>query len=205
MSLSIKWQDVSGIERLGNALGRLNSHEKHLVLQRAVNHTGDKARTQVIRVLAKQTGLSYGTIKRAVRTGRAWGAGADAATFKPGRGSLVYVMTSTGGDISLKFFKARETRAGVTAAPKGQRKLFPKTFMKGGKFPNRKTAAGLNGHVYKRAGSKRGPLEFQDSGVSIPAEMLQGASASAFTSTVEKELPVRVMREISHLMPGIFI
>ncbi len=46
MSLTIRWQDVSGMVRLSNALGRLSSHEKHLALQRAVNHTGDKARTE---------------------------------------------------------------------------------------------------------------------------------------------------------------
>lgn len=217
MSLSIRWQDVSGIERLGNALGRLNSHEKHLVLQRAVNHTGDKARTKVIRALAKQTGLGYGVIRNAVRTGNAWGAGADASTFREGRGSLTYVLSSKGGDISLKFFKARETRPGVTAAPRGQRQLYAGAFIKGGQFPNRVDADGLNGHVYKRAGGKvkrvrgksvgkrRQPLEFQDSGVIIPVEMLQGASAEAFTSTVNAELPKRVMHEINRLCPGIFI
>lgn len=64
--LELKWQDISGMQRLGNAMGRLDSHQRHLVLQRAVNHTGDKARTQVIRTLAKQTGLGYGVIKNAV-------------------------------------------------------------------------------------------------------------------------------------------
>lgn len=205
MSLIMRWQDVSGIERLGNGLGRLNSHEKHLVLQRAVNHTGEKARTKVIRALAEQTGLGYGVIKKAVRTGRAWGAGADASTFREGRGSLTYVLSSKGGFISLKYFKARETRAGVTAAPRGQRKLFARTFTKGGQFPNRVEASGLNGHVYLRTGAGRAPLEYQDSDVAIPAEMLQGASADAFTSTVNAELPKRVMHEINRLCPGIFI
>lgn len=206
MSLTLRWQDVSGMERLGNALGRLDSHQKHLVLQRAVNHTGDKARTQVIRTLAKQTGLGYGVIKRAVRTGRAWGAGVGAQSFTPGRGSLVYVMSSRGGDISLKFFKARETLKGVTAAPFGKRKLFATTFMKGGRFPNRKEAKGLNGHVYAALGkSWRGPVEFQNSGVVIPEQMLQGATAEVFAKTVSEQLPPRVMHEINRLCPGIFL
>ncbi|MGQ2968905.1 MAG: hypothetical protein ACT6RF_09170 [Allorhizobium sp.] len=204
--LELKWQDISGMQRLGNAMGRLDSHQRHLVLQRAVNHTGDKARTQVIRALAKQTGLGYGVIKSAVRTGRAWGAGADAQTFAPGRGSLVYVMSSTGGDISLKFFKARETLKGVTAAPFGKRKLFPRTFMKGGRFPNRKDAKRLNGHVYRPLGkSWRGPVEFQNSGVVIPEQMLQGATAEVFAKAVSEQLPPRVMHEINRLCPGIFL
>lgn len=211
--LELKWQDVSGLHRLSNAMGRLDSHQKHLVLQRAVNHTGDKARTQVVRVLAKQTGLPVGVIKKAVRTGRAWGAGAGADTFVPGRGSLVYVMSSKGGDISLKYFKARETMSGVTAAPFGKRKLFAGTFLRGGKFPERnasfsvptKKAASLNGHVWKRAGKKRNPIELQNSGVIIPEQMLKGATADVFQSTVEKHLPGRVMHELNRLCPGIFL
>ncbi|WP_439623959.1 hypothetical protein [Shinella sp.] len=217
MSLTINWLDISGIQRLGNALGRLSSHEKRLGLQRAVNHTGDKARTQVIRALAKQTGLGYGVIRKAVRTGSAWGAGADGSTYREGRGSLSYILSSKGGDISLKFFKARETRAGVTAAPFGERRLFAGAFLKGGQFPNRVVANGLNGHVYERVGGKvirqrglnkgkrRQPLKFMDSGVVIPTEMLRGPSAEAFSSTVNAELPKRVMHEINRLAPGIFI
>lgn len=204
--LELKWQDISGMQRLGNAMGRLDSHQRHLVLQRAVNHTGDKARTQVIRTLAKQTGLGYGVIKNAVRTGKAWGAGIDAETFTPGRGSLVYVMSSRGGDISLKFFKARETLKGVTAAPFGKRKLFPRTFMKGGRFPNRKEAKHPNGHVYAPLGkSWRGRVQFQNSGVVIPEQMLQGATAEVFAKTVSEQLPPRVMHEINRLCPGIFL
>lgn len=205
MSLVMRWQNVAGMQRMENALGRLDGHQLHLGLQRALNHTGGKAKTQVVRALVKQTGLTYGVIKNAVRTGRAWGASADASQFVEGRGALQYVLSSKGGDISLKYFKARETRAGVSAAPFGERKLFSGTFIKGGQFPARKTASGLNGHVYRRTSKKRGPLEFQDSGVVIPAEMLKGAAAEAFTSVVNEELPNRVMHEISRLAPGIFV
>lgn len=211
MSLSIRWQDISGIQRMENMLGVLNGHQKHLSLQRAINHTGDKARTQVIRALAKQTGLNYGVVKNAVRTGRAWGAGEDASKFVDGRGSLEYVLSTKGGDISLKYFKARETRQGVTAAPFGKRKLFPGTFILGGRFPKRKTADKLNGHVYQpTSGQATGKdswkrrVNFKDSGVVIPQEMLQGASRDAFMRVVDAELAKRVMHEMNRLTGGIF-
>lgn len=205
MSLVINWRDVSGLRRLENAMARLDGPQKHMVLQRAVNHTGEKTRTQVTRVLARQTGLPYGVVKKALKVGKASGASiTDGEITVRTDANLSYVITSTGGDISLKYFKARETRAGVTAAPRGQRQLFAGTFMKGGRFPNRVTAKGLNGHVYRRTGKGRGPLELQDSGVIIPAEMISGASASAFTDIVEAELPKRVMHEIEYLAPGIF-
>lgn len=209
MALTVHWGDVSGMKRMENALGRLNSHEKQLVLQRAVNHTGDKARTQVIRVLSKQTGLNYGVIKRAVKTIRAYGA--SASSFVEGRGSLTYTMWSSGGDISLKYFKARETRGGVTAAPFGKRQLFAGSFMKGGHFPNRVNVRKLNGHVYEPASPGRTgkstwgrKVNFKDSGVIIPAEMIKGASLEAFQSVVNATLPDRVSNEIRHLVPGFF-
>lgn len=204
MSISIRWENVEGMRRLDNAMGMLSSHQKHLSLQRAVNHTGDKARTQVIRALSSQTGLKRKVIVKAIRIGRAWGASSSESSFVDGRGSLEYVLSAKGGDISLKYFSARETLKGVTAAPFGKRKLFARTFIKGGRFPNRIEASGLNGHVYLRTGKGHGPLELQDSGVIIPAEMIKGATADAFMRTVEAELPKRAMHEINRLTGGIF-
>lgn len=207
MRLELHWSDVSGMVRLENALVRLDGPRKHLVLQRAVNRTGDMARTKVIRALSQQTGLPVKVIRKAVKNDKATGAGLERATgdiFVSTGANLTYVLRTQGGDISLKFFRARETRKGVSAAPRGERKIFPGTFMKGGRFPNRVTAKGLNGHVYRRTGKGRGPLEFVDSGVTLPVEMLRGASAEAFTSTVEETLPRRVMHEIEFLCPGIF-
>jgi len=206
--LTIKWQDVAGMLRVENAMKRLDGPEKMLVLQRAVNHTGDKARTQVARVLSKQTGLPYGVIRKALKTDRAYGSRQE---FVGGPvsvstdASLSYTIRASGGDISLKYFKARETRAGVTASPFGVRRLYNQAFMKGGRFPNRVTAKGLNGHVYLPLGNKwSGPVELQDSGVIIPAEMISGASAKAFTETVSTELPKRTIHEIGALVPGFF-
>jgi hypothetical protein len=204
MTLTIRWDDVSGLQRLANALGQLTGRQKTLALQRALNHTGDKARTKVIRALADQTGLRYGVIKRAVKTKRAFGARAEFSHWEEGNASTSYTLTTTGGDISLKYFQPRETMAGVSAAPKGVRAIWAGSFMKGGRFPNRKTAKGLNGHVYRRTGKARGPLEFIDSGVTIPVEMLEGASAAAFIDTINSDLPDRVMHEIAILGMGIF-
>lgn len=207
MLFEMKWEDITGIKRVENAMGRLDGMQKHLALQRALNHTGDKARTQVGRTLAKQTGLPYGVIRKALKTNKASGARQEffgGPAVVSANASLSYAITSRGGDISLKYFKARETRAGVTAAPFGQRRLFARSFIKGGRFPNRVTAKGLNGHVYLRTGQGRGPLELQDSGVIIPAEMVSGASAKAFVEVVDRDLPDRVMHEIAIIAPGVF-
>lgn len=175
------------LKRFGNQLAALGS-QAEVVLSRALNHEGDKARTQVVRALTAQTGLLRKTIVKAVRRITAW----------PTRG-LFYGIESKGGDIRLKFFMPRETSAGVSAAPWGGRRVFAGTFMKGGRFPNR-VPLRMGGNVFKRAGSLRLPIEVQRSGLYIPDEMIKGASASAFETSFGG-LVARVEHEIGRLLP----
>lgn len=173
--------DFTPLLRISNALHAAGK-QIPLVITRAVNHTGLKARTAMRKVLVPQTGLKYSTISRAVKSRNSFNGSA-------------FTILARGGDIRLKFFGARETRAGVTAAPWGQRKLYPGTFTKGGRFPNRK-ALNMGGAVLKRTGRGRLPLKGQRSGLFIPEELVSGASQAAFHSTVNRELPGRLAHEL---------
>jgi len=191
-TLQVGWSDIEGVERLDRALRQLSSQQDMAdAARRAVNRTGDMAKTQVIRALTRQTGLKRAVIVRAVTVTR--------ANFD----SLNYVMRTTGGDIALKYFSPRETRRGVSAMPFGGRKVFPGTFMKGGRFPNRVTVARFKGHVFERVGEERFPVVLQNSGVVIPAEMVTGATASAFEQSVATNLPRRVEHELKRLVGGV--
>jgi hypothetical protein len=148
-------------------------------LGRAINHTGDKARTQLSRALVKQTGLKYGRVRAAVRTLRA------------GRLGLVYRIIAKDGWISLKEFGARQTGRGVSAAPWGKRRVFPHTFI----------APGLGGHVFERKSKGRTPIR-KLWGPAIPAELVKDQSKIAFETTVNAELPARLEREIASLLDG---
>ena len=188
--LNLRWADQSGLTRYEKALMALGSARMAQAENRAVNRTGDMARTQVRRSLTRQTGLKRRTIVKAVRTHRSSPA------------TLTYTMKASGGDVALKYFGARETARGVSAAPFGQRRVFPHTFIKGGTFPNR-VGIGMGGHVFARTGGSKFPIEKQKSGVIIPAEMVKGATAEAFTSTVARVLPQRVMHEVARLTGGV--
>lgn len=159
------------------------------VQARAINHTGDKARTAVRRALVPQTGLKPKTINKAVQSTRA-----------TAKGSVAYVIKSRGGDIRLQFFGARETRAGVTAAPWGKRRLYASTFMKAGQFPNRVSVKGFHGNVMYRTGKGRYPVRVKKSGLFIPEEMVTGASAQAFFDTVNTALPARIAHELDRVL-----
>lgn len=160
------------------------SKQGPLAVRRALKHTGDKARTAMRKALPAQTGLKAGTINRAVKGQM--------------RGDR-YVIESRGGNVRLKYFGARETRKGVSAAPWGHRQVFANTFMRGGHFPNR-VKLNMGGHVYRRSGSGRTPIEGGRSGLFIPKEMITGSSERAFYATAERDLGPRVVHELLRIL-----
>ncbi|MDQ0314838.1 phage tail protein [Amorphus orientalis] len=195
--LSVRWSNIDGLVRYERALKVLGDKRMRAVENRVVNRTGDAARTQVRRQLPKQTGLKRKVIVEAVRVSRS-----DPST-------LTYTMTAQGGEVALKFFGARETRRGVSAAPFGQRKIFEGAFMKAGwVWSKRVIKPNWNGQVFKRTGgtTRTGMDEFekQKSGVFIPKEMVRGATKSAFERTVSSVMPRRFEHEIKRATGGAF-
>jgi hypothetical protein len=166
------------------------------VAARALNRTGAKAVTLMVRELTAQTGLARKTIKRAVKSHRA------------SERQLTFALKTRGGNISLRYFKPRETMAGVSANVLGQRIVVPHTFMKAGRFPNRVRfdskgrGRGMDGNVFIRAGKGRLPIAGGRSGVYIPTEMLQGRSLATFDTLVASDLPVQVDRAIGDALRG---
>ncbi len=186
--IEIKIQDVD-ISRLANAMAAAGKDLPHAI-RRAVNHTGDKTRTQVVRALAAQTGAKYGVVRKALHITRA------------NYSNLSYIIHGTGRHMSLKEFgmRTRTVRLGslktkrvqryrvVSAAPWNKRRDFPGVFL------------GPGGHAYKRASDKRLPIE-KLWGPSIPREMVRDMTREAFFSTVQSTLPARFEHELYRVLP----
>lgn len=187
-TLSTRWAD-DHLKRYGRKIAHLNERFPN-VLPRIVNQVGNRAKTQVVRNLTKQTGLPRKTIVKAVGT---------PGPARPGK--LSYEMVTRGGNIRLKYLAPRETRPGVTAIPWGKRTLFAGTFMKGGRFPNRKVVAKFGGHVYRRLNSLGSHITHARSGMFIPTEMTKGATAAAFEATAAPLLRQRVEAVLRKLVP----
>lgn len=177
-TISVRWAD-DHLKLFGSRIDRLNRRFPK-VIPREVNKVGNRARTQVVRNLTKQTGLPRKTIVKAV--------GVNPAV--PGR--LSFEMVTRGGNIRLKYLAPRETRSGVTAKPWGKRTLFVGTFMKGGRFPNRQVVAKFDGHVYRRLNTSGTKITQARSGMFIPVEMTTGATASAFQAIAAPLLKQRI-------------
>ncbi|MFN3891989.1 MAG: hypothetical protein ACK4MV_16460 [Beijerinckiaceae bacterium] len=172
------------LEKLAQAFGVLDA-QAEAALARALRHTGAKAKTQVIRALTKQTGLRRATIVRAVKEDKS--------------GRLTYELATKGGNIRLKYFGAREVRAGVTAKPWGKRQLFPGVWIRGGIWPKRVTL-NMGGHAFRRTSNKRLPIEGGRSGLYIPEEMIQGTTLDAFEGVVDRDLVARVHHELGRII-----
>lgn len=139
------------------------------LMANGLNAAGRALRRETIAAEVEQTGLSKRTIGKAQRERRATA------------GNLAYVIKAGGGNVRLKYFGARETAGGVSAAPWNHRRVFPGTFIKGGRFPGR-VPLNMGGHVFRREGSSRLPIEGGRSGLFIATEMVSGQTAAAFTT-----------------------
>lgn len=193
MQVTISFRDQV-MARFANQLGALGDGKARKVMSRALKHTGRKARTQVIRALVTQTGLKRRTIARAVREVRG---NADALTFE---------LETRGGNVRLKYFRARETRRGVSAAPWNKRKIFAGTFMRAGWWKTgRVVKPNWNGQVFSRAGgateSGMDKFSVERSGLYIPTEMLAGQTARSWSDLIDRDLLPRVEHEIGRLLP----
>lgn len=192
-NVKLEWADAN-LKRFGKDIAELNRRFPK-ALPREINKVGDRAKTQVVRNLTTQTGLPRKTIVKAVKVGLAGGR------------KLSYDMVTRGGQVRLKYLAPRETPQGVSARPWGKRTVFPRTFMKGGKFPNRVAVPAFKGHVFRRLGwgdrtdgSVGEKLTHARSGMTIPTEMTTGATRDAFERVAGPLLQQRVEALIGKLL-----
>lgn len=192
MSIVVKYVGASLFAAFGQDFLQIAGGKGKLALQRALNHTGPKARTQVIAALTPQTGLKRRTIASAVKR------------VKGDAEQLSYVLETRGGDIGLKHFNARETRAGVSSAPRGQRAVYAGTFQRAGWWRSgRVVKPGWNGQVFRVAARvPNGMDKFAKakSGVFIPEEMLTGRTVDAWQRVMDRDLEPRVRHELARLL-----
>ena len=179
--ITMNWQG-DGIARLTVATKKLSGAQKTAVLRRALNHTGDKVHTIVVRKLGEQIGAPQSVIKRYGQLRK----------IRASNASLVYTIRASGGPIPLKHFRAYQTRRGVSAAPWRNRKVYKSAFIVGS----------LGGHAFWRTGRKRLPIE-RIAGPNVPKELVKDQVAAAFEAVTTSQLPRRVEHEIRALTNGV--
>lgn len=189
MKVTATWADQN-FARYANRVTELHARLPK-VLPRVINQAGERARTATTRALSKQTGLPARTARKALTLN----------VKRAHEGKLSYDVSVKGGDVRLQFFQPRETRKGVSAKPWGKRQVFAATFQRAGWWPDRVASDKLSPHVWKRLNKTGTHITQAKSGLYIPTEATQGASADAWTSTGLPVLQTRVEAAIAKLLP----
>lgn len=159
--------DVSQLERLVPALQELSAAQRERVIPRALNDVMDGVYTRVVRILAEETGAQQKRVRGIMRK-------------RPARpGILKAEIVARDEFMSLKDFRPSQRKAGVSASPWGERKVFPRTFF------------GPGGHVYKRISSSRLPIE-RLYGPAIPRQMLRGKTEEIVHEVVQARFVPRL-------------
>ncbi|WP_375702964.1 MULTISPECIES: hypothetical protein [unclassified Bartonella] len=105
-------------------------------------------------------------------------------------------IIGSGTPIPLKFFKANETKRGVTYTLFGKKEILPHGFIKGGSFPKRVELKKLNGNVFQRADGDQFPIAKQE-GPSIAKVMSKPEIASAIAQYANERLTKNIQRQLS--------
>jgi hypothetical protein len=157
-----------------------------------LNRVLTKTRSAVVPALVRQTGLSKRIIDKAVKPYRA----------SP-QNPRVMIITR-GGEVSFRYFGAREVPGGVEATVRGQKDFVEGGFRRSGPRGRRTMVSKLNGQVYVNTDGKRwrGAIRKEKSGVFIPYELVSGQTAATFNRIVDTDLPAEVERELLKLLPG---
>ena len=164
------------LARYGNQLAALGESQARTAMSRALNHEGDKGRTQVKRALVKQTGIKYGAVDKAM------------ATIRSTPETLTYQLKARGKETNIAWFGGKQRGKGVSAAPWNKRRIFRHTFI----VPR-------FGRAFIRTSNKRLPIRWLY-GPNLGRELVNDYSAAAWHSGVSSII-VRVGHEIGRMLP----
>jgi hypothetical protein len=164
------------LARYGNALAALGEWQAHTTLSRALNHEGDKGRTQVKRALVKQTGIKYGAVDKSM------------ATVRVTPATLTYTLKARGDETNIAWFGGIQRRKGVSAAPWNKRRIFRHAFI----VPR-------FGRAFIRTSKNRQPIR-PLYGPNLARELVKDSSATVWQSGVAN-IVARVSHEIGRMLP----
>lgn len=187
-----------GLPRFADAVARIGSRNARRAYVLALNHTGRKVQTAVIRALAKQVGLPSGRLRD---LGRIRSTSAEHSSA----GEPAFIIRSTGRHLPLGEFRPSQFSYGVRANPWGRAQRFEGAFIFAG---NRGSGQRMpSGNVFYNSrrfnpASGRSNLALPMWGPAIPKEMVKDESAAAF-ERVSGDLGDRVRHEVRRLTGGV--
>lgn len=190
MTLTISFEG-NGLRRFNDLCWELGDQKARHVYSRAINDTGARTATRTGRALADQANVKRGTGSKAMKK-----------RTRSTPATLAFHIHVQGGAIRYKYFKGtRETRKGVSVAPRGERQVLRRHFKRAGWFPNRVDKANWNGHVMTITGANSSGVTVARSDVFLPEESTQGEAAETFDEG-KSHLNTRVTHHLRQIAGG---
>jgi hypothetical protein len=116
---------------------------------------------------------------------------------------LEYSLAGFGEGLDLLFYQARETPSGLNVFWLGSRKVVPKTFYLGGRFPSRRGGFGpKRGMSAERIGTGPKALRFSPKGPGIPEGMVAKGPAAHWENQARARLGPRIAHELTAILQG---
>lgn len=186
-----------GLPKFADAVEAVGSSRARRTYVSALNHTGARVQTAVIRALAKQVGLPSGRLRELgrIKATRATASEGNDPSFR---------IKSSGAYLSLGEFRPSQFSYGVKANPWGRSQRFPSAFIFAG---HRRSGQRMPfGGVFQNSGrfnpkSGRNNLALPLYGPAVPKEIVQGESKAAFEARAQ-DLGARVAHELRRLTKG---
>ncbi len=173
--------DISAFDKLALRVGQMQVGVQRAIVQ-GLNEGGDKVRTQVMRTLWKQTGLTkYASVTSRIRTARAHDGALTYQIVAPGMPPIpitewpVKVISGPGG--------------GVDAKTWGVDHLFKRSFQE------------ADGALRARTTAKRFPIR-KLYGPSLAKELVseKGTVPAVFVATASAEVPAAIIKRLARVM-----
>lgn len=189
MKITATFRDAS-LSAYAARLRNLADGSGRASLAEALNAGGRAIRERTVAAETAQTGLKQDTIDRAQRTTEA------------SASSLIFTITSKGGNVRAKHFGATEGGGGVTARPWNKSTFYRGAFITSGRPGQRRPAPKLHGHVFENisGGKWHGKIRSVRTGLFIPTEMTSGGTKATFDAEAGRLLATTIVARLGSLL-----
>jgi hypothetical protein len=169
-------------------------------IARALNRVGAPVQTAYLREVRKILGirkhpLAKGNVTQMTKRGT--------STRKASPANLEYSLVGIGNGLNLIWYQPKETPAGLNVHWLGARKVVPRTFLYGGRFPKRHGGlAKEKGVAFLRTGGARSDITAKARGPGFAQGMVQPDAMSVWTSRAKARLAPEMAQQLMAILMG---
>ncbi len=188
--------EMQGLDNLIKAAGP----SANVGLARGLNRTGKPVQTRYLREVRKILGIrkhplaNHSAVTLLKR---------NTSTVQAKPWNLKFSLAGWGKGLNLIYYQPKETPEGLSVMWLGARKIVPRSFMHGGRFPKRKGGlAKLTGRAFLRTGSGKRAITSNVKGPGVAEGMVAPSSIATWEAEAQARLPANMARELLAILTG---